>query len=49
MLSVSFVIILMLTNMSNEAVNKYPAVTDCTTLAGYDDYDLMQEISISAW
>ena len=49
MLAVSFVIIFVLTNMSNEAVNKYPIVTDCTALAGYDDYDHLLEISTSVW
>lgn len=51
MLFVSFVIIFVLTNMSNTALMRYPLVSDCTKLAGYDvdDYSKFEEHAIESW
>jgi hypothetical protein len=49
MLFVSFIIIFVLTNISNEALTKYPLPADCTTLLGYGEYDEMLDHATSSW
>lgn len=49
MLLVSFIIIFVLQGISNKALNKYPLISDCSSLIGSDDPTTMQQSAILSY
>jgi len=46
MLTISFVIIFILSDISAKALSKYPAVNDCSQLLGYEHPEEMEKYAI---